>query len=84
MPRVTKEHNTRIIKQLYEKQDRRCAVCDLEIAHKNEKGHIVRKYEDRSGLVICASCNLLVNYIRKHGTGLRFERAVRLVNTGAV
>jgi len=66
MPRVTKERNTRVIKQLYDVQHRRCAVCDLEMPHKNAKGHLTQKCEHKpSGLVMCGKCNHLVNIIRK-------------------
>ena len=83
MPRVTKEHNTRVIKQLYDNQDHRCAVCDLEIEYKDEKAHTVRKYTDRSGLVVCPRCNFMVNYVRRH-IGPTLDRAIRLVKTGKV
>ena len=84
MPRRDKLDTIRVIKQLYEVQDRRCAVCDNEIPHKDENGHTVRKYEDRSGLVICSKCNLIVNYLRKNGSGPTLDRAIRLVKTGKI
>ena len=84
MPRTTKETAARRTKTLIEQQDRRCPVCDIERPHKNKNGHLVRKYEDKlTGLILCASCAFMVNYIRRHA-GPRLNRAVRLVETGEV
>jgi len=84
MPRTTKEVAIRRTKILYEQQDRRCPVCDLEMAHKDENDNTVRKYEDKpTGVILCASCRFMVNYVRRHA-GPRLDRAIRLVRTGKV
>ena len=84
MPRTTKERATRVTKKLYEEQDRRCPICDLEMPHKDEHGRTVCKFEDKpTGMILDASCYFMVNYIRRHA-GPRLDRAIRLVETGEV
>ena len=80
--RGTPERNTRVLKKLYEEQDRLCKICDTEMPHKDEKGHTVRKYEDKpTGVIVCAKCHFLLYYLRKR-RGRILDRAIQLIEIG--
>ena len=74
--RQAKAMKRQMRKDLIEKQDRRCPVCDLEV-ELDKKG--VRTYlHQQSGLVLCSRCWCLVLHIDcKRGPTL--GRAIKLV-----
>lgn len=74
--RQIKARRRQIRKDLIDKQDRRCPVCDLEI-ELDKKGACVYLHQ-QSGLILCHGCWWLVLHMdRKRGRVL--DQAVKLV-----